>query len=390
MALTHTPNVAVIVAMSNAYGRDVVRGVTQYIHTYGPWHIHWDYEFSRWHFPPWLKNWHGDGIISRLSCPEIGDYAKECKIPVIDLNEQNTSLGLPFVYNDQVCAGKMAAEHLLERGFKQFAYIGQRGLLWSDQRLEGFSDTIHKADYHVHEFVGTPVNERSGTYRTSVWETETEKICQWLVKLPKPTGILTCNSFRGLQLLELCRSVNIAVPETIAVITADNEEVACELAVPSLSAVSLNGKGIGYLAASLLDKAMFGEDISQTAIYVPPSDILVRNSSRITALADDNLGKALEFIRENARFNITVQDVAKHIGVSVRKIHLLFRNKLNSTVHDRIIACKIETVVELLRGSDLPLTEVAYRSGFNHVQRMSDVFLEKQGMRPGEYRRINR
>ena len=388
--LNHIPHVAVIVAITNAYGRDVIRGITQYIHTYGPWRIHCDYEFSRWHFPPWLDKWRGDGIISRLSCPEIAIYAKKRGIPVIDLNEQNTTLGLPFIYNDQFCIGRMAAEHLLECGFEHFAYIGQRGLLWSDQRLEGFSDLIHKVGHEVHEFVGTPVDEKSGTYRTSVWEMETKQICRWLQSLPRPTGIFACNSFRGLQLQELCHSANIAVPETMAIITGDNEEVACELAVPSLTAVCFNGRGIGYLAASLLDKAMSGEDISETALSIPPTEILVRNSTFITAPADNTLGQALEFIRENARFNITVQDVANHIGVSLRKIHLLFKQKLHSSVHDRIIACKIETATKLLRGSDLSLTEIAYRSGFNHVQRMSDVFLEKQGMRPGEYRRINR
>ncbi len=384
------PKVAVIVAITNNYGREVLRGLTQYVHTYGPWRIHCDYEFSRWKFPRWLKAWHGDGIISRLACPEIAAFARRRGIPVIDLNEQNMTLGLPYVYNDQRLVGQTAAEHLMERGFVHFAFIGQRGLLWSDQRCVGFRNSIESASFEFHEFIGKPVDERRGDYRTNLWETENLNIQNWLRKLPKPVGIMACNSFRGLQVLEVCRSAGIAVPETAAIISGDDEEVPCELAVPSLSAVRLNGRAIGHLAATLLDKAMFGDDIAGTSILVPPSEIVVRNSSRITVVTDDSLGKALEFIRENARFNIGVRDVAVHVGVSVRKIHLLFQKKLNCTVHDRIIACKVETAARLLRGSELTLEEIAHRSGFNHTQRMSDVFLEKMGMRPGEYRRISR
>jgi len=385
----HTPNVAIIVAITNHYGREVLRGVAQYLHTYGPWNVHCDYEFSRWNFPRWLKTWRGNGIISRLACQEIATFSKQRRIPVVDLNEQNLSLGFPYVYNDQEHVGRMAAEHLMERGFIHFAYIGQQGLLWSDQRLNGFRQTVETASYICQEFVGKPVDEKTGVYRTNIWETENNKIRNWLLSLPKPIGIMACNSFRGLQITEVCQSIGIAIPESVALISGDDEEVVCELAVPSLTAVRLNGKSIGYLAASLLDRAMRGENISNTAVLIPPSEVVVRNSSQITAVTDDLLGKALQFIRENARFNIGVQDVAIHTGVSVRKIQLLFRNKLNCTVHNRIITFKLDAAIKLLRGSDLTLETIAYESGFNHVQRMSDIFLEKMGMRPGEFRRIN-
>lgn len=383
------PVVAVLVGITNNYGRDVVRGISEYVHTYGPWRIHFDYEFTRWVFPPWLKSWRGDGIISRLSCPEITRYARRRRIPVIDLNEVNPSLKLPLVYNDQQAVGRMAAEHLMERGFQYFAYIGQRGLHWSDERSVGFQNAILSASRKFYEFSGTPVLPSTTNYRMNVWETENVKIRNWLRKLPKPIGIFACNSFRGWQLLEACRAAEIAVPETVAIVTGDNEEVACELAIPSLTGIHLNGKGIGYTTASLLDRMMCGEDLANTAVYLPPVEVVVRNSSRIAAVSDDILGRSLQFIRENAKFDIGVQDVAKHVGVSLRKLHLLFRKELNSSVHERIVACKLDTAMKLLRNTELNIQEIAHRSGFNHHQRMSDLFLEKMGMRPSEYRRVN-
>ena len=386
--------VAIIIGLTSSYGREVLAGVGRYALIHGPWHLQLDYEFSRWQLPPWLKKWKGDGIISRIASQEIKDYADKSGIPVIDLNDMVRTLGLPYIYNDQMAVGRMAAKHLLEKEYRNFAFIGQQGLSWSDDRALAFKETVTKLGFTYSEFQGTKYeNSRfhagRGIYRNSVWESESEAIREWVLSLPKPVGVMSCNSFRGMQLLELCRSAGVAVPEAVAIVAGDNEETVCEITSPSLTAIELDGQTIGYHAADILHRAMQGKDISDTAILVPPRTIVARHSSMLTAISDDVLGKSLEFIRENYRYNIMPEDVSSHVSVSIRKLQLLFRKKLDCTIHDRIMTFKLDMAMALLRQTDLNLTEIAYRSGFNYPQQLSDAFLKKFGIRPGEYRKMN-
>lgn len=386
--------VAIIIGQASSYGREVLDGIGRYALINGPWHLQLDYEFSRWRLPPWLKKWKGDGIISRIASEEIRKFADQSGIPVVDLNDVVHTLGLPYIYNDQDAVGRLAATHLLEKEYRHFAFIGQRGLSWSDRRAAAFREAVEKPGLSYSEFKGTEyrkIHARSGggMYRNSVWESETESVGDWVRQLPKPVGILSCNSFRGMQLLEICRSTGIAVPESAAIVAGDNEETVCEITSPSLTAVELDGQTIGFHAADVLDRAMRGIDISGTALFVPPRGIVARHSTMLTAVNDGTLGKSLEFIRENYRYNIIPEDVAEKTGVSLRKLQLLFRKKLNCTIHDRILMFKLEMAATLLRQTDLNLTEIAYRSGFNYPQQLSDAFVRKHGIRPGEYRKMN-
>lgn len=392
--LRHVPQVAILVGMTNAYGRGVLTGIGNFTKIYGPWNIQLDYEFSRWELPPWLKNWRGDGIISRIASPAIRDFSRKTGIPVIDLNERTFELGLPYVFIDQAAVGRLAAEHLLQRGFTNFAYIGQRGFLWSDERCRSFHETVEGLADTFHEFRGTPFSETAAdaksVYRNSVWESETLRIRRWIESLPKPTGVMACNSFRGLQFLEICRTAGVAVPEAVAVVSGDDEPSVCELTSPSLTAIQLDGEAVGYRAAEMLDRMMRGQSQADPSVLIPPKMLVPRGSTLSHAIHDSTLGKALEYIRENAHFNISPEDVAQRAGVSLRKIQILFKQKFHRTLHEQIVSVKLDAVARLLRESDLPAEEIAHRCGYNYVQQMSNAFLAHFGMRPGVFRKTHR
>ncbi|MDO5553343.1 MAG: DNA-binding transcriptional regulator [Planctomycetia bacterium] len=383
--------VAVFVSLANAYGREVLQGITQYAKENGPWRIHLDYEFSRWQFPPWLRHWRGDGIISRISSEEMYDFSRKTGIPVIDLNERVPSLGLPLLYNDQVAVGRMAAEHLLERDYSEFGYIGQQGYLWSDERCRGFCDRIRESGGTCSVFKGLRFDDRivdnRFEYRNSTWERERPRIQAWIRALPKPVGILACNSFRAIQLLEEAEAVHLSVPEVVAIISGDNEEIACEMVSPTISGVILNSKEIGYRAAELLARAMNGEELGHYERYIPPLGIAVRTSTQVYKVAHPVIQQALEFIRENARYDISVPDVAACVDLSTTKLQRLFRVELNKTVLEQILNEKIEIAKILLRTTNLSIEEIAIKSGFNHPQRLSEAFVRKTGIRPGKFRK---
>ena len=80
----------------------------------------------------------------------------------------------------------MAAEHLLERGFTQFGYIGQRGGFWSDGRCDGFAAAVAEAGYACDEFLGK--GRTVEDYQRRVWETETPEVAKWVARFRNRRG----------------------------------------------------------------------------------------------------------------------------------------------------------------------------------------------------------
>lgn len=379
------PQVALLVETSTTFGRNLLQGVSLYLRENGPWSVRFEQRSIRESAPSWLKKWRGDGVLSRLADPAIAEFSEATGIPVVDLNEQIADLGLPLIFNDQQAIGRLAAEHLLERGFTQFGYIGQKGGLWSDGRLDGFAETVRAAGFTCDEFQGKGRTVRD--YQRRVWETETHLVEKWVAMLPKPVGVMACNAFRGLQLLETCRAEGVAVPEQLALIAGDNEDVACDMANPPLSAVVNADRQVGYEAAALLDTLMQGRSAPQQELYVPPQGIITRMSTDVAAIADPVVASAVRFIREHACYGINVDDVLRHVLVSRSVLQNRFRKTLDRTIHDMIVNVRVQRVKELLAETALSLEDIAPRAGFKHVQYMSEVFKDRIGQTPGSYRK---
>ncbi|MEX2214611.1 MAG: XylR family transcriptional regulator, partial [Phycisphaeraceae bacterium] len=208
------PHVALIVETSLAYGRGLLHGIGRYIRENGPWSVYVDQRSLYDPPPPWLKGWTGDGIISRASSPQIAKLIVDTGVPAVDLNEEVMGLGLPLIYNDHHMIGRLAAEHLMERGFTQFAFLGHDNLEWSNRRQAGFQRALAARDFScdVFHFPGVWTPGRAPPR----WEEEMDSLNGWLKKLPKPVGIMACNDFRAVQLIDACRRAQVAVPEQAA------------------------------------------------------------------------------------------------------------------------------------------------------------------------------
>lgn len=378
------PRVALIIETSTSFGRRLLCGIAAYIRENSPWSVYFSERSVHDPLPPWLKNWSGDGIISRIASPEIREVVVNTDIPVVDLNEQLGDLGVPLVSNDHAIVGRLAAHHLLQRGFTQFGFVGHSGNVWSDQRYEEFARTISSAGYPCEEYS----NSKKGLHslRSRSWETETDRIAKWIAGLRKPVGIMACHDFRALQLLTACRLAEVAVPEQAAVIGVGADDVTCELANPPLSSVILNAWRMGYEAAALLDRQMRGEILANQELRIPPLDIVTRQSTDVTAMEDPIVAKTMTFIREHACEGINVEDVLKHVLISRTALQDRFRVALGRPIHDVILDARITRVKELLAQTNLSLQDIAERSGFKHPEYMSSVLKQRAGWTPAKYR----
>ncbi len=371
------PKVALLIETSNAYARRVLRGVVGYIREHEPW-LFCFVEQSRGSDPPaWLAKWDGDGIIARIESPRIAKAVVHSKLPVVDVSAARYVPSIPWVETDDRAIAELAAHHFLERGFKYFAYCGDDRFRWSDWRRDRFVEFLKTGARECYTF--TPPTRRS--------DRQVAAIEEWLRRLPKPLGVFACYDSRGEQVLDACRNIGFAVPDEVAVLGVDNDELLCELAFPPLSSIVPDAYRTGYEAARLLATMMRGDTPKTDEIRIPPLGIQVRQSTDVLATEDTQVIRAVQFIREHACDPIKVNQVLRSVGASRKALESRFNKVLNRSLHDEITRVRVDRVKQLLRTTDLPLTEIAAHAGFEHSEYMSVLFKRETGSTPAVYRR---
>jgi LacI family transcriptional regulator len=375
--------VALLIETSNAYARGLLRGVVAYIREHRPWSLYLA-EHSRGDHPPgWLRQWRGDGIIARIETPAMAKALKTLKIPIVDVSAARLIPSLPWFETDDAAFARLAFEHLRERGFKRYAYCGDDRFNWSKWRAEHFQELAQAEGGEYFCFEPTRRYRRDDTALV-------EELTRWLRKLPKPIGLMACYDLRGQQVLDACRRAGIAVPDEVAVIAVDNDELLCELSHPPLSSVIPNTHQTGYKAAALLDELMAGRPLAAATCLIPPIGIATRQSTDVVAVEDRTVAMAMRFIREHAFEGINVQDVLRAVPQSRRRLESQFQHFFGRTPHEEILRVQVERAKILLLQTDLPLPEVAERAGFKHSEYLSVVLKRLTGLPPGQYRAQHR
>lgn len=373
------PKVALLIETSNAYARGLLSGVQAFIRENKPWSVYFG-EQGRGDEPPaWLRDWKGDGIIARIENTAIARVIAALGIPTVDMSAGRILPQLPCFEIDETAIGEAAADHFLERGFKHFAYCGDARFVWSKARGEGFAKALAAKGYTVHHYHAPHGTGGAG-------DDEMLAIRDWLKSLPRPVAVFCCYDIRGRLLLDTCRTFSFPVPDRVAVLAVDNDELLCSLAYPPLSSIIPNAVRTGYDAAALLARMMAGEKIGAECHYIPPTGVFTRQSTDVLAVDDPHVAKAVQFIREHATDGICVDDVVAPCGISRRLLEGRFKKLLGRSPHEEITRVQILRVQDLLANTDLPLTDVADRTGFRYVEYLSAVFKQKVGIPPGKFR----
>jgi len=308
-------------------------------------------------------------------------------MPALDLRGDLDSRIPLFRSNDEVVA-RLAFEHLVERGFRCLAYCGYGGATYSERRLQFFRCCCADAGLDCHTYQSLrPLGDTGLSLREQqarLFETE---LFHWLRQLPRPIGVMASNDMRGQQVLNGCRELGIAVPEEIAVLGVDNDELLCELSNPPLSSVDPDTGHIGYRAAELLDRMMDGSAAPPPETLLAPRGVVARQSTDVLAIEDADVAAAVRFIRKHACEGIDVGDVIAPLAVSRRSLERRFRKFLERTPNEEITRVQIQRVQELLSDTDLPLGTIAHMAGFRHAEYMSLVFRRHVGQLPRDYRK---
>ncbi len=373
--------VALVVETSNEYARGLLHGVRAFIRRHGPWSIVLG-EDSRGHTDAsWLANWDGDGIIARIENAQIAKSVIASGLPAVDLSAARLATQFPMVETDDRAIARLAAEHLLDRGLEHFGFAGQPGFQWSDLRQRQF---VKRLKQDGHDCATYPPTGRRRARRTL--QEEIEALAGWIETLPRPVGVMAAFDVRGRQVLEACRIIDVTVPDEVAVIGVDNDELLCDLADPPMTSVAPDTDRTGWLAAELLDKMMAGQTVAPDAHLIPPIGVVARESTDILNVADPAVADALRLIRAKACDGVRVADVLNQVGLTRRALDARFQKLLGRSAHAEIRRLQIERIQQLLRETDLPLAEIAHRTGFKHVEYLSVAFKKAVGVPPAQFR----
>lgn len=386
---------AVVIEASNAYARGLLAGIHRHVREHEPWTIFLP-EHGRGTPPlPRLAAWRGDGVIARVETPAIAralaTMIRRRTLPVIDVSAARLLPDIPYVETDDRAIAAAAAGHFLDRQFRHFAFVGDVRFRWSENRRKGFAAVLGARGLAVHEFTRTPARPRGKASQTPTDRPDDdEAIERWLRELPKPVAVFACYDIRGRQVLDACRRARLDVPDQVAVLGVDDDELLCGLSAPPLSSVIPDAVGAGRLAAELLDRLMRGERLARDEWLLPPLGITARQSTDALAIDDALVVAAVRFIREHACRGIRVAHVVAALETSRRVLEHRFTRRLGHTPHEEIARVQFRRLEQLLRETDLPLATVAERCGFRHPEYMTVAFTRRHGVPPSRWRQAAR
>jgi LacI family transcriptional regulator len=338
-----------------------------------------------------LRHLGATGVIGRISNPAIARTLLASGLPIIgiDLTKEQLASGDSFSRISEICAdshgaGRVAAEHLFDKGFRHFAFCGYPGRHWSQWRQEGFCERLQESG------LACDVYEPPRRTNAMPWSREQPSLIAWLRSLPKPVGIMACNDIRGRQVIESCAAGELRVPDDVGVVGVDEDRLLCELANPPLSSVALNLERAGYQAAELLDGLMSGRIRKPQRIPVQAMWVIPRRSTDVIAIEDRHVAMAVRFVRDHFQQPITVDDVVRAARVSRRSLEIRFQRSLARSVRQEIERGRLAWCKRLLVETNLSAEKIAAAAGFNSLSYMSSVFHREMGMTLTEYRRQSR
>lgn len=372
--------IALHMSLNTFHRLDLALGVIQYSREKQDWRVYGNFYTSK----PILnyRKWSGDGIISICHSREEAEEILATGLPVVDVVQGFVDERIVNVTSDNVEAGRQAGQHLLSIGFDHFAFCHASEIDWSYLRSLGFAETVGRSLSEM------PVFER----RLNWWQrhSRSSALEKFLLSLPPHTAILAGNDTIGVKITNACQSCRIKVPDDLAVMGIDGDDLQCELSFPPLSTIPIDGIRIGYEAARRLDELMSRKKrkggVLREPVRIPPKRVMLRASTDTFVCEDEAVRKALMFIRRNFSSSFSVTDVAREAAVCRRTLEMRFRRFLDKSVLEEIQSNRLRHATYLLEDTDLPVSSVHRRCGFATHQMFYSMFKKRHGVTPTQYR----
>ncbi len=367
--------ILVVLDRLDHYVRGMLEGVGRYAHQRGnPWTFDMvgPEDFLR------QANPEAAGFLLHTRDPKLIRKARAARCPAVAITSASLKGKLPQVGVDEYGCATEGVQHFLDRGFQRFAYAGP---FWAEaipQRRASVQRRLEELSCSLE--ILPPMDDAANP------ASRQRQLADWLKKLPHPVAVFAWNDLHGSEVISAATMAGLSVPEDVAVLGMDNDAVICMLCNPPLSSIMQPLEQIGHKAMEMLDARMHERDCPRE-VYLPSPGVAQRRSTEVFAVEDEDVRAALGFIHSNAEQSIDVTDVLKAVPLARRTLEKRFRRILGRTVSAEIRSAHIRRARSLLATSDLSVTEIAFRSGFNQIEHFSRVFRKTCGQSPRQYRK---
>jgi len=384
--------VAMIADVRETPYREAAKGAAQFGCEAGDWQIEiLPEDPARFTALPAWRERGFDGIISLIRHEAVARAVIDTGLPAVGLGTPCTrgiTAVLSHVDADNARIATLAFEHLRERGLTNFGFYAEPMddvETASILRGDTFAALAAAGGYRCARLVARTVPNRGAP---------PAELCRWLTELPKPVGIMACHDPYGRQVLDACRATGLRVPQEVAVIGVDDDDLECELAVPPLTSIAHASRRLGYEAARLLAEEFAAEGrrdrgpAPPAVVLVPPVGIVARASTDTFAVSDPAVARVIAAVRQRATEGLSIADLVAIAGTTRWQLQRRFRELVGHSLHDEVLRAKLMEAQRLIRNTDLPLKAVAARSGFSSVAYMTTVFRRWFDVTPAEFRRV--
>ena len=366
-----------ILILMEWYDHRIRQGIGQYAREHN-WHLTVD---ERNVIP---RGWEGEGVLTVFrSRSDIARYVRRLAIPVVDLGLYRPDIPLPRVAGDHERIGALAAEHFADRGFVHTAWFSSSVTPVQRLRLKGFQKAC------AAQGLQSPqkwIWEEACPHAPDDWKRMRHWLQRCLLKAPQPLALFANNDYDASKVQDVCRSAGLAVPEAVAILGVDNNELICLNQPVPLSSIAHDLARVGYEGASLLDRLIDGSPPPEAPLLIPPAEVVLRQSTDLTAISIPAIRKALVFIKENVTRSFGIEEVSVAAGVSRSTLDRLFLQHLNRSTHMEVQRARLEVVKHLLMHSTLTVADIARQTGFCHAQYLNNIFRRVEATTPRAYR----
>lgn len=390
MTRKQTPKIGLLVEITREFGRGICRGISELARQTGA-------------FSPYLLSASDigkadvlrtyDGFVARVMNDRIAKALADARRPVVDIYYDKPRNGFAIVKTRHSRIGAIAAEHFLERRFKNFAFCGFAGGRFSDYCRAAFASSLAKRSVKCHAYepdrrVRYDFNPQVLINERLQAAPDAKDVLSWLKKLPKPVGIFCPNDLRAWQILQICKQNDINVPREVAILGLDNDILVCGLANPMMSSIDPDTEAIGRCAAETLLEMIANPSLADRRLVrqIAPVGVVERDSTAVYPIEPTWLSDALVFINRNIANNLTAADVYREIGLSHTQVDKMFKAKLGTSVQKEIAESRLERARHLVETTRLPVLEIAPKCGFSTAQYLIRSFTKKFGVSPLAWR----
>lgn len=327
----------------------------------------------------WAKEWKADVVIGQFYNSDNVELFKHEGIVAIAQDFKKRFSNIPNITGNHVKAGEIGAQHFIQKGFVNYAFLGVKNVVWSFERCQGFKKELRKNGLAEHYFEYLKDEDEGLWYYA-------ESLKQWLVNLPKPIAIMACDDNQAKHIAEICSLIDITIPNEISLLGVDNDKMICLLSDPPLSSINQNTIKGGYEVAKLIDNLIANPQMPWKDIVVEPTHITTRTSSDIYSTSNPYVSVVIDFIHKHISEKLSVDMLVELVPISRRSFETLFKEVVGDSIYGYILNLRIEKFSSELINTDKPIINIALDLGYVDYKNISRQFKALKGFTPSEFR----